>query len=193
MTKTNKSTKTPQTKFGAVLPRIIFILAIAYWLLLFIGFVWDRAYTDFYAIFTFGQYGLTILITALIMLATIPIACHNVARPLSALMRLLAPFSTFCIFQATSSIARLLNANSTVLNICSWICFALVFIIFILTACVLKKFKSISEKQEQDHYKSKQKLFTAVLVAEFIFSFAYICIICTILPREISLYLRYAA
>ena len=185
-----KKTTSP---FGTVLSYIVLIITIIYWVLLFVSFVWDKAYTDFYWFFTFGQYGLTIIITALIMLATIPIACRSVTRPLSAMLRLFAPFSAFCLFQAMSGITRLISPDSTVRNVISWICFALIVAILVITLIIIRKFKNIPEKKERALFEKRKKIFFIVLAAEFILSFFYICILCTILPREISLFLRYSA
>ena len=192
MTRSKRVAKKQKTRtsFGAVLSRIVFILTIIYWLLLVADFAWG-ANPSLSWFFIFGQYGLTLLITALIMLTTIPIACRNVARPLSAIIRLFAPFSTFCLFQALSALVRLLNPGETFLNIFSWICFALIFTIFIFTTIILKKFKQIPEENEQKLFEKRKKFFFTVLIAEFILSFAYICIICTILPREISRFVRF--
>ncbi|MBQ6394493.1 hypothetical protein IJH97_01955 [Candidatus Saccharibacteria bacterium] len=195
MKKSNQKVKPlknkPSGDFGSALSYAVFIITAVYWLLLFIGFIWSGAYTDFYWLFTFAQYGLTILITALIMLTTVPIACRNVARPLSAMTRILAPFSAFCVFQATNFIVRLISPDQALRAAFSWFCFALILAVFVVATIILKKFKKLPAIDEQKLFEKRKKLFSVILIAEFILSFVYVCIICTILPREISLFLRY--
>lgn len=191
MAKSKKPEKLHTNAFGTVLSYVVLGLTALYWLLLFVGFVWNGAYTDFYWFFTFGQYGLTLLITALIMLTTIPIACRNVSRPLSAIVRIFAPFSAFCLYQALNSLAKLIQLSGTVYQIVSWVCFAAVIAIFVFTFLTIKKLHKLPAEKERELFEKRKKLFFTILAAEAVLSLAYICIICMILPREITLFLRY--